>query len=367
VLIDCHAHIFPYLGGASGYDSVRTHLDHIQKATCTPNQLVRRKRDGAVVEQRTLWDGVDPGPGGLNEVNFRVAPFGRVEWTYEGESYYMQWQPPSNKDMASPPEYVLTQMDYLGVQAAVLQQPKVYGMLNEYHAEAARRWPERFIPLCQVNEHLMDQQSEIERLQHDVTVLGNRGLYVTLDGWYLDNYRHAIDDRRYFPFWEAVQGLKIPVFWELLGGQAATQAAYLELIQKLSTITDNFPGITWFMTHSFPARLFTNSSGRIDPPEELLELIRRDSWMIEILFPLMIGRFFKYPYYEVHPAIRRMYEYLGPEKLCWGTDMPNVERFCTYRHAFEYLYEYTPYIPSSHKELIFGGNTARLFGLTGVV
>jgi predicted TIM-barrel fold metal-dependent hydrolase len=51
----------------------------------------------------------------------------------------------------------------------------------------------------------------------------------------------------------------------------------------------------------------------------------------------------------------------GAEKLMWGSDMPNVERFCTYRQSLEYLRRYCDFLPASDMDRILGDNAARLY------
>ena len=44
----------------------------------------------------------------------------------------------------------------------------------------------------------------------------------------------------------------------------------------------------------------------------------------------------------------------------WGSDMPNVERFCTYGQSLEYLRRYCDFLPASDMDRILGDNAARL-------
>src|SRR5438067_1697111 len=95
MLIDAHAHTFPFLGGANGYPSADFHLKKLQRSVFRPINPPRRARDGSMVERQTLWNGREHGPGGLTEVNFRAGRFGRLEWTVDGEDVYAQLFAPS--------------------------------------------------------------------------------------------------------------------------------------------------------------------------------------------------------------------------------------------------------------------------------
>ena len=67
----------------------------------------------------------------MPDVDFRIAGYGQLECTVEGEDYYLQWYPCWFRDMTAPPELMIAYMDYLGVDMAVLQHDHVYGSLNE--------------------------------------------------------------------------------------------------------------------------------------------------------------------------------------------------------------------------------------------
>ena len=67
MIVDSHAHIFPYLGQVPG----ALHLRYLQRGVSGNQQPVRRVRDNAVVPH-TIWAADDPSPAGYEEVGFRV-------------------------------------------------------------------------------------------------------------------------------------------------------------------------------------------------------------------------------------------------------------------------------------------------------
>ena len=58
-----------------------------------------------------------------------------------------------------------------------------------------------------------------------------------------------------------------------------------------------------------------------------------------------------------------MHDQLGAERLMWGSDMPNVERFCTYRQSIDYVRKYCSFLTARAKDLILGDNCAALSGI----
>ena len=39
-----------------------------------------------------------------------------------------------------------------------------------------------------------------------------------------------------------------------------------------------------------------------------------------------------------------MRDLFGASKLVWGSDMPNLERFCTYRQCVDYVRKHCPFL-----------------------
>ena len=50
-------------------------------------------------------------------------------------------------------------------------------------------------------------------------------------------------------------------------------------------------------------------------------------------------------------------------KLLWGSDMPNVGRYCTYRQALGYLWDHADFLSSEDRRRIFRENTLELLAL----
>ena len=84
MIVDGHAHAFPYLGGASGFPSAEYHTRLLQRHFTTHPQGGRRVSDNEIAPEAALWDGTTPGFEGLLDVGFHVGEFGRFEWERDG-------------------------------------------------------------------------------------------------------------------------------------------------------------------------------------------------------------------------------------------------------------------------------------------
>jgi predicted TIM-barrel fold metal-dependent hydrolase len=354
-VVDSHAHIFPYLGDASA-----EHRQFLQLYMATHGEPVRRLVDHIQVEGQTLYAGRLDSPSSLRDVDFRVGRFGRFEWTADGSDLYLQFFPPSLQHMESSPEFMLQQMARAGVDRAVLQNARPYGRLNEYFANAVRAYPDRFIGLADVDESQAHTEAEITRLRHAVRELGLRGVYYANRALFTTGYAHAFDDPIFDPFWEEVSGLGIPVFWEIVGvPDPNNQDDLLREIARLNRWLERWPRVRALWTHGFSPEILEAM------PEPLDRLLRRDQVMVEILYPIHWARTREYPFPELQPALRTLYQRVGAERLVWGSDMPNVERNCTYRQSLEYLrVNAEGWLSGADLERVLGLNVLRLLGAT---
>lgn len=359
VIVDAHAHIFPPLAGPCGFATEAEHQRFLQLYIALHGEPVRRLSDHARIPEAAgaLHDGKIEGPEGLSEsANFRVSRFGRFEWDWQGESYYRSFLPPSLQEMVASPEFMLQQMARAGVNVAILQNARLYGRLNDVFADAVRRYPDTFIGLADVVEHEADTPEESERLRHAVEDLGLRGVYYANRALILDHYRHGFDDPRYDPFWETVRALGIPVFWEILGVPLPAREAYLQEIERLNRWCDRYPDVPCVLTHGIAPDYLGEGT-----PEPIARLLKREQLLVEILYPIHWGREHEYPYAELRPVLQRLVGLVGADRLVWGSDMPNVERNCTYRQSLEYLrHGLAGAVTPRQLDGILGGNVLRI-------
>lgn len=358
MIVDSHAHIFPFLGSASGYRSVDEHLRWLQLYMVGHNQPVRRVADGSLVEDPRLAELPLDHISKLNDVGFRVGKNGRFIWDSEDAQNYMHFMPPSLQTNSSDPEYLLAEMAHAGVDMAVLQNAHLYGLLNEYFADAVGAHPGKFIGLAQVDEVTADEEAGV--LVKAVKELGLKGLYFANRAYVHCGYRYSFDDERFEGFWGTVRELGVPVFWEVTAVPSGSGKSLLPELDRLLRWARRFPGIRCVYTHGFSPELLSG-----DLADPLAELLRMDQFLVELLYPIRWGKDNAYPYPELAPAIRELYRRVGAQRLVWGSDMPNVARNCTYRQSLEYLRRHLSHIGSAELDRILGGNILELLGTAG--
>ena len=108
---------------------------------------------------------------------------------------------------------------------------------------------------------------------------------------------------------------------------------------------------------------FFGQSGEWRFPDEVLSAYRHEALLIEIMFPITWGGIWDYPYPEAQNLIRGMRDLFGAGKLIWGSDMPNVERFCTYTQCVDYVRRHCAFLSAAEKDKILGGNLDQALGI----
>lgn len=360
-MIDCHGHIFPPLAGPCGFRTSDEHLLYLQWGMHThTNQPVVRSRDGKTVNERHLWDLADPSETGrVKSVNFRVDGNGRLAWDKDGIEYHIQFLSPGTRSLDSPAETIVAQMDYVGIDRMVLQNDHLYGNSAELFAEAIARYPGRFIGLAQVEEGFAWQDHEIARLEQQVANDGMSGLYFTLAGFMRSGWKESYVARSYADFWETVDSLNLPVFWVHPG--QSPWGSYLEEMERFALWLERYPRIRSVMVHGWPTMLLEDGSGRIEWPDIIQHIQDDFEVYTEVLYPLSWGRRYMYPYEKALDHVRQYHDRFGSDRMIWGSDMPNVERYCTYRQSRDYLWLHSDFLSDAEREAVFGGNCLSLF------
>src|SRR5262249_51535522 len=140
--------------------------------------------------------------------------------------------------------------------------------------------------------------------------------------------------------------------------QRRGQADYLGEVARLHRFARQFPQIRNVYTHGIPPQAL-HGDGAI--PDEILALLREPNVTLELLFPLLYGATWEYPYAEARRPIRTLYHRPGASKLLWGSDTPNGERSCPSPQPLPYPPRHCTFISAVDLDRIVGGNANELY------
>ncbi len=244
---------------------------------------------------------------------------------------------PPGMDKVGTAEMLLAEMDACGVDKAVILgiYPRVS---NEFIAEQAQAYPDRFIAFASVNPN--DGQAALDLLNRCVRDFGAKGLKLHPS---MQHFR-ADDTALLAPLMHNVEVLNIPVLmhsWGWFGedGEAAPT--------RIMTLARTFPAVTFIMAH-FGGMRFMD----LLPLSRLRQLGQLDNLYVDlaiILFDLA-----KSPMW---PFLRWTLESIGLDRVLLGSDFPD------YSLAGTLSLVHSLGLDKQRMNLVLGDNAIRLFGL----
>ena len=365
MIFDGHAYTFPPLSGPGGFSDPGALKRHLQQAIAVHHQPEWRARDRATGDNLALiemdnWPSLDA----LKSSDFRAAENGRFQWTSEGETLAKQYFPPSIIDMSYPPDRLVAEMDYAGVDMALLHRTPYLGVGNDFIADCVARYPQRLLGLAHAREWLAhtDPDGSIATVERAVREQGLSGLHFLPPQ--LDLYGHdgPWDAVEFRPFWDGVASLGIPVFFSLKERRPPVLGSYLREVATLIRWMERYPDVQVVMTHGMGWRLFIEGDG-LNISEEVWEAFDNPNLHLQWLFPIALGAAWDYPMPQVRSTIEECVTRIGADRIMWGTDMPIVMRFWTYRQTLDHIREYTEFLSDDQRDAILGGTVSRLMGL----
>ena len=377
MIYDGHAYCFPDQRGDGGFADPDEFKRHLQLGMVGHFQPAWRVRDRAPADSAGL---VDFSRGltfdALKDANFRAAGYGRFEWTVDGEDYAKQVIPPSVVDMSYPAESLIAEMDYAGVDMALLHRTPYLGISNDFIAGCVRRFPERIQGLAYVEEWLVrtDPEACIRKLEWAIRELGLSGLQFLTTYLRLYGQPEDWDGPDFRPFWDAFAGLGVPVFftldgWVGAGASAVASAAVrlerlLEQLQTMRRWMDLYPDVKVVLTHGFSWRSFANGE-KLSIPDEVFKAapIENPNFYLQVMFPIALGDKWEYPMPQIRPTLQDLVRLMGAGRLIWGTDIPMVMRYYTYRQSLDVIRMNCDFLSSAEVDMVLGGNMVRLMGL----
>ena len=365
MIFDGHAYCFPSTAGDGGFDDPDDFRRHLQQAMATHHQPVWRARDHASGDASSLID-MDNWPSldALKPSDFHAASNGRFEWTTDGERYFKQYFPPSVADMSYGADQLVAEMDYAGVSKALLHRTPYLGIGNEFTIECVSQYPDRLLGLAHTPEWLThaDPVGSLANVKSAVEKGGLVGLQFLPPQLDLYNYDGPWDAPEFHPFWDGVAELGIPVFFSLKPRRDPIAASYASELETLARWTSRYPDVPVVMTHGIEWRSYTTQDS-VDLPDEVFAPFDHPNLHLQFLFPIALGAVWDYPMPQVQPAIERCVSVIGAERLMWGTDMPIVMRFWSYRQNIDLIRKYSDFLSDTERNLILGGAVSRLLGV----
>lgn len=262
-----------------------------------------------------------------------------------GRSLFMgevrQMLPPFMTDGVNSAEVFLSNMDYAQVSAAVVTQEFIDGFQNDYLAEVAARYPDRFFVcgMCEFRKPgYLDQARQL-------IARGFQGIKLPAQRLLLQEGRVRLNGEEMMQMFHLMEQNGVLLSIDMADGD--TQVGELEeVIQECPKL-----------------KVAIGHFGMVTRPQwkEQIKLARHPHVRIESGGITWLFNDEFYPFKGAVRAIREAAELVGFEKLMWGSDYPRTITAITYRMSYDFVSKSTE-LTEREKALFLGENACSFYG-----
>jgi len=285
----------------------------------------------------------------------RSLAYGKV---MRGNDEVFRMLPPMCRETSFPPEVLLENMDWAGVEKTVLLQGPFYGEANEYLWQAVKQWPDRFIPAAYVDPRAPDARDTFRKVTEEYgfpilkfemsEAAGLTGLYPDL----------RLDEQAFAWIWEAAERQHLVVTLDLgaIGNRAYQTAALKDILER-------HPKMRVVLAHLAYPPIGYEQPEQLEPVwEEQLLLARNPNvWLDLSALPAHSTRD-DYPYPTARRYIQRAVDLVGADKIMWGSDAPGVLQHATYPQLLVYVTRYCDFLAPAELKKILGETAWAVYG-----
>ena len=262
-----------------------------------------------------------------------------------GRSLFMgevrQMLPPFMTDGVNSAKVFLSNMDYAQVSAAVVTQEFIDGFQNDYLAEVAARYPDRFF-VCGMCEFrtpgYLDQARQL-------ITRGFKGIKIPAQRLLLNEGRVRLNCEEMMQMFHLMEQNGVLLSIDMADGD--TQVGELEeVIQECPKL-----------------KVAIGHFGMVTRPQwkEQIKLARYPHVRIESGGITWLFNDEFYPFKGAVRAIREAAELVGFEKLMWGSDYPRTITAITYRMSYDFVSK-SDELTEREKAFFLGENARSFYG-----
>ena len=236
---------------------------------------------------------------------------------------------------------LIGEMDEIDINRAIIVPPMWMGDTNDLALKAAEAFPERLAVLGRLDINKPVATSVFENWNNQSGMLGLRFTFTTKNEYSL------LTDGSLEWLWTGAEKFQIPVMLMISG--------YLQEVEK---IIYNHPDIKLCIDHLGLVRNAVDDAA-FEDLSYLMSLSTNKNLVVKVTsLPCYSSK--PYPYYELHPYIRQIYDTFGPSRMFWGSDLTRLTS--SYKECLTLVTEELPWLSENDKELILGGAICNWLG-----
>lgn len=230
-------------------------------------------------------------------------------------------------------------MDAAGVSRAIIVPPSPVGDSNITALREAQRHPSRLGIMGRFNPDAPDARRQLEHWLDQPRMLGIRMTFhkPKWSGW--------LDPGALDWYWSACERLDIPLMLFVPGE-----------VDKVAPIARRYPGLTIVLDH-----MARESQLRDDACFADLDRLLALSPLPNVYVKMSAAPCYSsqpYPFTNIAPYLRRIYDAFGPRRCMWGSDFTRLP--CTYQECVDHFRIALDFLAPDDREWVMGKTAARV-------
>jgi L-fuconolactonase len=231
---------------------------------------------------------------------------------------------------------VLRAMDQVGVDAAIIVTPSLYGYNNSYPLAAAAAHPARFGVVGRLDPAAVDLAEQVRAWRALPGALALRSV-VTSDG-----HREELRSGRLEPLFRAAEEHQVPIcaFWP-------------RHLRQLREVVARYGRLQFVVDHlglPQPPLMKVDDDLFAGLPD-LLALAAHPNVAVKVSAAPTLSRE-PYPFRDIWPHVHRVLAAFGLERAMWGSDFTRVAELHDYRQALGFVMETDELAPGDKEQLL---------------
>jgi predicted TIM-barrel fold metal-dependent hydrolase len=256
---------------------------------------------------------------------------------------------------------LLAEMDWAGVDRAILLQGPFYGECNEYVLRAVGQFPTRLAGAAYVDPWQSNgRQTTLETLvlpgfcAAKIEFSVSAGLCAMYPG-------ARLDDPQVAWLWEYLQRRGLVLVLDL--GSVGSRSYQTDAVRA---IAQRHPALRIVVAHLAKPTPVAEADPRLWALwQEQIDLGRLPNVWFDTASVVAYAFEEDYPFPTAERYLRLALERIGAEKVLWGTDTPALTLTATYRQLVQLGQRHTQFLSKRDQALVMGGNAMRVFGIGG--
>jgi predicted TIM-barrel fold metal-dependent hydrolase len=232
-------------------------------------------------------------------------------------------------------ERVVPMIDEAGVDRVVIVPPTLEGERLDYAQQAVKRYPGRFAIMGRIALNEPTRASRLPTWREQSGVLGVRlNIAGTQAAWLTDGTADW--------FWPAAEKSKVPVMFLTSG-----------LLPLFVPIAERHPQLPLIIDHMGVSSEAVKNNKVAETIDQAVALAKYPNVSVKLSASPLFSKE-AYPFRDVTPHIRRLFDAYGPQRCHWGTDVTNSYAKASYRQRITHFTEELTFLSEDDKDWIMG-------------